>query len=48
MLPTHVGMNRMGGKSISSIVYAPHTRGDEPPEVGDGFMQTPCSPHTWG
>ena len=48
VLPTHVGMSLSFTEADSSLVSAPHTRGDEPQDQVDETTAQECSPHTWG
>ena len=46
--PTHVGMNRNGGGSISCYVSMPHARGDEPQKRMEGIIDGRSMPHARG
>ena len=48
VLPTHVGMVRVGRCSQRHQAGAPHARGDGPPSHSRTTRNSACSPRTWG
>src|SRR5208282_985407 len=48
VFPTRVGMVRVVSPMASVWMSFPHTRGDGPRNLADGFRMDEFSPHAWG
>ena len=48
VFPTHVGMDRLGGRFDYADMGVPHARGDGPDSRGGHRIARWCSPRTWG
>src|SRR5205814_10171367 len=48
VLPTHVGVLRVGAEERARIVGSPHARGGAPTSASSRSRSPPFSPRTWG
>ena len=48
VVPTRVGMDRMGNVRARANARCPHTRGDGPAGAEAGALEVELSPHAWG